>query len=68
MLTIVSDFERLIAEYESCPNLHEKYAELKNETRELDEFVLHDGYLFIDYKLCIQDLSWRILCLGIACR
>jgi len=34
--------------------------ELKNETtRKVDEFVLHDGYLFLSRKLCIPRTSLR---------
>ena len=59
MSTIVSDFERLIADYESCPDFYEIYAELKNGTREVDGFVLRDGYLFLSHKLCISRTSLR---------
>ena len=52
MSTTVNSFERLRAEYESCPDFHEIYVELKDgTTREVDGFVLHDGYLFIGSKL-----------------
>jgi len=52
MSTVVNDFERLKTEYESCPDFYEIYTELKEETiREVDEFVLHDGYLFLGRKL-----------------
>jgi len=60
MLTAVNGFERLKTEYESCPDFHEIYAELKYGTiREVDRFVLHDGYLFIGRKLCIPRASLR---------
>ena len=50
MSTAVNDFERLKTEYESCPDFHEIYAELKaGTTWEVDGFVLHDGYLFLGY-------------------
>ena len=58
--TTVNSFERLKIEYESCPDFHEIYAKLKDETtREVDGFVLHDGYLFIGRKLCIPRISLR---------
>jgi len=60
MSTVVSGFERLIVDYESYSDFHEIYAELKNEAiREVDEFVLHDGYLFLGSKLCIPRTSLR---------
>ena len=60
MLIVVSGFARLIVDYESCPDFHEIYAELKNgATREVDEFILHDGYLFIGHKLRIPRASLR---------
>ena len=60
MSTVVSCFERLIADYESYPDFHEMYVELKDgTTREVDEFVLHDGYLFLSRKLCILRTSLR---------
>ena len=58
MSTVVSDFERLIDDYESCPDFQEIYAELKNETtQEVDGFVVHNRYLFISRKLCIPRTS-----------
>ena len=60
MLTVVSGFERFIADDESCSDFHEIYAELKNRTtRKVDGFVLHDGYLFLGRKLCIPKTSLR---------
>jgi len=60
MSTAVNGFERLKTEYESCPDFHEIYVELKDgTTREVDGFVLHDGYLFIGRKLCILRTSLR---------
>jgi len=32
MSTVVNGFERLKTKYESCPNFHEIYAELKDGT------------------------------------
>ena len=41
-------------------DFHEIYEELKDETtREVVGFVLHNGYLFIDRKLCIPRISLR---------
>ena len=65
MLTIVNGFERLRTEYESCRNFHEIYAELKDGiARKFDGFIPHDGYLFLNCKLCIPR---KILCLKIVC-
>ena len=73
MSTVVGGFERLIVDYEFCPDFHEIYAELKNgATREVDEFILHDGYLFIGHKLCIprtslgEFLGWEFHAGGLA--
>ena len=58
--TAVNGFERLKIEYESCSDFHEIYAELKDGiTREVDRFVLHDGYLFTGRKICISRTSLR---------
>ena len=60
MSIAVNGVERLKTEYESCPNFHEIYAKLKDgTTREVDGFVLHDGYLFPVRKLCIPTISFR---------
>ena len=60
MSTAVNGFEKLKTEYESCPDFREIYKELKDGvTREVDGFVLHDGYLFIGRKLCIPRTSLR---------
>ena len=60
MSIIVNDFKRLKTEDESCPDFHEIYAELKaGTTREVNGFVLHDGYLFLGCKLCIPRISLR---------
>jgi len=62
MSTVASDFERLIADYYSCLDFHEIYAEMKNKTtREVDGFILHDGYLFIGCKVYISRTSLREL-------
>ena len=58
MSIAVNGFEKMKTEYETCPDFHEIYAELKDgTTREVDGFVLHDGYLFLDRKLCIPSTS-----------
>jgi len=60
MSTVVNDFERLKTKYKPCPNFHEIYVELKDgTTREVDGFVLHDGYLSLGCKLCILRISLR---------
>ena len=60
MSTAVNGFERLKTEYESCPDFHEIYVELKDgTTREVDGFVLYDRYLFLGRKLCIPRTSLR---------
>jgi len=60
MTTVISGFERVRTKYESCPDFHEIYAKLKDEiTREVDGFVLHDGYLFLSRKICISRTSLR---------
>jgi len=46
MSIVLSGFKRLIDDYKSCPDFHDTYAKLKNETREVNGFVLHDEYLF----------------------
>ena len=67
--TAVNGFERLNTEYESCPDFHEIYAELQDGTkREVDGFVLHDGYLLIGHKLYNQEPLLENFFLGIACR
>ena len=60
MLTVVNGFEKLKTEYESCPDFHEIYVELKDETtRDVDGFVLQDRYLFLGRKLCISRTPFR---------
>jgi len=60
MTTVISDFERMRTECESCPDFHEIYDELKDGiTREVDEFVLHYRYLFLGCKLYIPRTSIR---------
>ena len=60
MSTAVNGFERLKTEYELCSDFHEIYLELKDgTTREVDGFVLHDGYFFVGCKLCIPRTSFR---------
>ena len=53
ILVEVIGFERLREEYESCLTL-KKYMSLRdNYVREMDGFLLQDGYLFWFCKLCI---------------
>jgi len=48
----VSGFERLREDYESCPDFREIYTTLWDRpAREMDEFLLHDKYLFRFHKL-----------------
>ena len=53
MTTVNNDFERLRIEYESYPDFHEIYMDLKDGITQVDGFILHDGYLFLGRKLCI---------------
>jgi len=51
ILTVLNNqvvgFERLKAEYESCLDFQEFFTLLKSgTTREIDSFLLKDGYLF----------------------
>ena len=69
----VTGFDRLIDEYELCPDLREIYIVLRDgPTREMNRFLLHDGYLFRFYKLCISRtslmdfLSWELHAGGLA--
>jgi len=56
----VTRFERLREEYESCSDFGEIYIMLRNgPTQEMDEFLLHDGYLFRFCKLYISRMSLR---------
>jgi len=58
MSTTVNGFKKLKTEYKSCPDFYEIYVKLKDETtREVDGFVVHDGYLFLGRKLCIPTTS-----------
>ena len=73
MSVVVNNFERLKVEYESCPDFYKIFVELKDETtREVDKFILHDGYLFISHKLCILRISlrefliWKLYVSGLA--
>ena len=60
MITVVSSFKILRTEYELCPDFHKIYTELKDRiTREVDGFILHNGYLFVGRKLCIPRASLR---------
>ena len=54
MSTVVNGFEKIKAEYESCPDFCDIYAILiDGSTQEVDGYTLHDGYLFLGRKLCI---------------
>jgi len=56
----VTGFESLIEDYESCPNFGEIYDMLRDSSvREVDEFLLQDGYLFRFRKVCILCMSLR---------
>ena len=56
----VSGFERLREEYDSCPDFEKIYVTLwDSSVREMDGFLLQDGYLFKLRKLCIPRTSLR---------
>jgi hypothetical protein len=56
----VIGFDKIKTEYESCPDFHEVYNLLSNgETREIDGFIVQDGYLFKSRRLCIPSTSLR---------
>jgi len=58
-------FERLKNDYESCPDFGKIYIMLRDRlTREMDEFLLHDIYLFKFCKLCIPVRPSGISSLG----
>ena len=60
MSTELNGLEKLKTMYESYLDFHGIYAELKDGTaREVDGFVLYDGYLFFGRKLCIPRTSLR---------
>jgi len=65
----VTGFERLKKEYESCPDFGEIYVMLRDKSvREIDDFLLQDGYLFRFRKLCISRTPLRnFSVLGDAC-
>ena len=63
----VTGSERLKEGYESCPDFGEIYVTLRDgSVREIDNFLLQDGYLFRFHKLCIPRtsdfLSWERAC------
>jgi len=66
----VIGFERLREEYHSCPDFEKIYVTLRDgSVREMDDFLLQDGYLFRFRKLCIPRTSIRDSLLGnICCR
>jgi len=48
MSIVVNGFEKIKAEYETCPNFCNIYAILMDgSTQEVDDYTLHDGYLFL---------------------
>jgi len=56
MSTVGNNFEKIKTKYESCPDFCDIYAIMTDGlTREVDGYTLHDGYLFLDRKLCIQE-------------
>jgi len=56
----VLGFERLREEYDSCPDFGKIYVTLRDSSvREMDGFLLRDGYLFRFRKLCIPRTSLR---------
>jgi len=63
ILTVLSNqvvgFEKIKTEYESCPDFQEIFTLLKSRTREIDCFLLQNGYLFRFRKLCILRTSMR---------
>ena len=64
ILTILSNqvvrFEKIKTEYESCPDFQEIFTLLNSgTTREIDGFLVQDGYLFRFRKLCIPRTSVR---------
>jgi len=70
---LVNSFEKINAEYESCPNLCDIYALLiDGSTQEVNGYTLHDRYLFLDRKLCIprtflrEFLMWELHAGGLA--
>ena len=56
----VTRFVRLREGYESCPDFGEIYVMLRDgSVREMDGFLLQDGYIFWFCKLCILHTSLR---------
>ena len=71
ILTVLSNrvfgFEKLKAEYESCPDFQEIFTLLESRaTGEKDGFLLQGGYMFRFRKLCIfrtsvrEHLVWKL--------
>jgi len=63
----VIGFERLREGHESCPDFEKIYVTLRDDSvREMDDFLLQDGYLFRFRKVCFSHmffkdlLSWEI--------
>ena len=64
MSIVVTGFKKLKTEYKSGVDSRDIYIKLKDgTTREVDGFVLYDGYLFLGRKLCIPRTSQIICCL-----
>jgi len=64
----VIGFERLRKEYDSCPDFGKIYVTLRDGSiREMDNFLLQDGYLFRFRKLCIPRTFLRDSLLGNTC-
>ena len=55
----VIGFERLREEYDSCTDFGKNYVTLRDSIREMNHFLLQDGYLFRFCKLCISRTSLR---------
>ena len=71
--TEVVGFERLKEEYEFCPNFKKIYESVKlGPSTEFSEYVLRDGYLFKENRLCVPKTSlkdfliWKIHAGGLA--
>ena len=55
MFTVIDGFKKMKTEYESYSDFDEVYALLTYiMTREIDGYILQDGFLFLGRKLCIS--------------
>ena len=59
MTTVVSVFERLRIKYESYPDSRDIRGTTDGITQEIDGFILQDGHLFLNCKLCIPKTSFK---------